>query len=236
MLATIRPRLTFANVCSFLALLIALSTGGAYAANSISSSDIVNGEVKTKDLAGDAVTGKKLHNNAVHGQDLAAGAVDSTKILDGSITLAELADGSVNSAKVAGDSLTASDLAAGSVGTAEVADGSIANVDLAGTAVTGAKVVNESLTTADIAGAASNGAVSLSGISNGRCSQVTLNVSGAQVGEVPLVATGAPIQNGVLLYAQRVESEGHVEVNACNFSGTAMTPISGLPVRVITFG
>ena len=236
MLATIRPRLTFANVCSFLALLIALSTGGAYAANTISSSDIVNGEVKTKDLGKDAVTGKKLRNNAVHGQDLATDAVVGTKILDGSITLADLADGSVNSAKVAGDSLTSSDLATGSVGAAEVADGSIANADLAGNAVTGSKVANESLTTADIAGAASNGAVSLSGIPNGRCTQVTFGVSGAQVGEVPLVAIGGPIQNGVLLYAQRVESAGHVEVNACNFSGTTMTAINDLPVRVITFG
>ena len=50
MLATLRARLTFANVCSFLALLIALGTGSAYAANTVFSDDIVNGEVKTADI------------------------------------------------------------------------------------------------------------------------------------------------------------------------------------------
>ena len=49
-------RLTFANVCSFLALLIALGTGSAYAANTVFSTDIVDGEVKTADLDNNAVT------------------------------------------------------------------------------------------------------------------------------------------------------------------------------------
>jgi len=50
-------------------------------------------------------------------------------------------------------------------------------------AITGANVVDNSLTTADLAGAAQDGAVSLSGIANGRCTQVTFSVSGAQVGD-----------------------------------------------------
>ena len=93
-----------------------------------------------------------------------------------------------------------------------------------------------SLSTTDIVGAEVNGAVSLSGIPNGRCDQVTFSVSGAQVGQMPLVITRAAIQNGILLYPNRVASAGHVEVNACNFSGGAMTAISGFPVRVVTFG
>ena len=38
-----------------------------------------------------------------------------------------------------------------------------------------------------------------------------------------------------MLYGQRVSSAGHVEVDACNFSGTTMTAISNFPVRVVTF-
>jgi hypothetical protein len=38
------------------------------------------------------------------------------------------------------------------------------------------------------------------------------------------------------MVAQRVTSEDHVEVNACNFSGGAMTAISDFPIRVTTFG
>jgi hypothetical protein len=81
--------------------------------------------------------------------------------------------------------------------------------------------------------AAANGAVSLSGIANGRCTQVTFNVGAAQVGDTAIVSTRAAIQNGIVMYANRVASAGHVEVNACNFSGTSMTAISGFPVRVI---
>ena len=103
-------------------------------------------------------------------------------------------------------------------------------------AITGANVVDNSLTTADLAGAAVNGAISLSGIPNGRCTQVTFSVGGAHVGDTPIVTTRAAIQNGIVLYPNRVSSDGHVEVNACNFSGTAMTAISNFPVRIITFG
>ena len=48
MLRKLRTHLTFANVVSALALFVALSTGTAYAANTVFSSDIVDGEVKTE--------------------------------------------------------------------------------------------------------------------------------------------------------------------------------------------
>jgi len=80
-----------------------------------------------------------------------------------------------------------------------------------------------------------HGAISLSGISSGRCNQVTFSIGGAQVGDSVIVSTGAAIQNGIVLYANRVASAGHVEVNACNFSGVSMTPLSNFPVKVMTF-
>jgi hypothetical protein len=83
-----------------------------------------------------------------------------------------------------------------------------------------------------IAGA-TNGSVTLSGIANGRCTQVTFNMGAAQVGDTAIVSTRAAIQNGIMMYANRVASAGHIEVNACNFSGTSMTAISGFPVRII---
>src|ERR1044072_6059512 len=66
-----RNRLTFANVCSFLALLIALGTGGAYAANTIGSTDIINGQVKSPDIGtgqGQTIDAK---NDGLTGADVA---------------------------------------------------------------------------------------------------------------------------------------------------------------------
>jgi hypothetical protein len=185
MSARIRRGLTFSNVCSFLALVIALGAGTAYAANTVRSSDIVDGQVMNADIGTNAVSTVKIGNGAVTSNDIRTDAVGSAEI------------------------------AAGAVGASEVA--------------------NDSLTLSDIAGAATNGSVSLSGIPNGRCNQVTFNVASAVVGDTAIVSTGAAMQNGILMYANRVASAGHVEVNACNFSGTTMMAITSLPVRIITF-
>src|SRR5262245_11588404 len=73
-------------VVAVLALFVALGAG-AYAINkaprnSVVSRSIKNGQVRTKDLA----------KNAVKAQKLAAGAVDSSKVLDNSLTPADLAN------------------------------------------------------------------------------------------------------------------------------------------------
>ena len=51
----IAARLTYANVVATIALVIAVGGGAAYAANTVFSTDIVDGEVKTADIATNAV-------------------------------------------------------------------------------------------------------------------------------------------------------------------------------------
>ena len=136
--------------------------------------------------------------------------------------------------------------AANTVFSTDIVDGEVKTPDLglhavtlskvAANAVNSNKIVDNSITTADIAGADASGTVSLGGVLNGRCSQVTVNVGGAELGQVAVIATKAALQDGILLYAQRVKAASQVEVDVCNFSGTSMTPITNLPVRVITFG
>jgi hypothetical protein len=178
--------LTFSNVCSFLALLVALGTGGAYAVGTVDSHDILNKTIRSVDIK----------NGQVKSADLGPDAVDGSKVVDGAV----------------------------------------ANADLAGGAVTGAKVSDNSIGVADLVGVEAPGTVSLSGITNGRCNQVTFGVLGAQVGQAAVVTAEAPLQNGIVLYAQSVAAPDQVNVDACNFSGTTMTAISGFPVRVFTFG
>ena len=52
------------NVVGYIALFVALASGSAYAVNTISSTDIVDGQVKTADLGSGAVTNGKLAGDA----------------------------------------------------------------------------------------------------------------------------------------------------------------------------
>jgi hypothetical protein len=83
--------LTYANLTSTLALVVALGTGTAYAANTIRSVDIVDGQVKNPDLAADAVGSGKIVAGGVRSSDLSTGAVDSRAVKANSLTLADLA-------------------------------------------------------------------------------------------------------------------------------------------------
>ena len=79
-MARIRERLTFANVVSVIALFVALG-GGAYAVsiaekNSVVSKSIKNGQVKTKDLAGNAVDGSKVGDDSLTGDDVAESTIE----------------------------------------------------------------------------------------------------------------------------------------------------------------
>jgi hypothetical protein len=249
--------LTFANVCSALALTVALGTGTAYAANTVRSTDIVNGQVRTVDLGTNAVTTAKIATNGVRNPDLNTAAVDARVIKTGGVT----------SAEVAADSLTADDLAAASVGGQEiqtdgvnasevapnaidgdeVADGTMTSSDLAGdsvgaselanNAVVGANVTNESLTFSDISGGGTTGNVSFGGgqVPTGRCLGFDVAVGGAQVGDAVVISVQEAMQDGVYMYGVRVSAVNTVRGLLCNMSGIAQAAITDLQVRIVTF-
>lgn len=106
MLHRMRKNLTYANVMSSLTFFLVLAGGSAYAANSIRSEDIVNGQVKNADIGTEAVGNSKIHY----------GSVTSSKILNGGIGGIDLAGDSVTGGKVAPDSLTGDDVEEGSLG------------------------------------------------------------------------------------------------------------------------
>ena len=222
----LRSRLTFANVCSFLALLIALGTGSAYAANTVFSTDIVNGEVKTPDIANNAVTTGKIRNGQVGNVDLGANAVDGAKILDGSVTSADLGNGAV----------TSSNLGDGSVTNFKIAAGAVTHSKLGPSSIDGSNVAAESLSLSDILGANKSGAIGFSMGANA-CGNLNLGVSGAQVGQVVLFSfTGStPIPATVVFGGVMVTAANTVVVRACNVGASAVS-VSNLGIRVVTFG
>jgi hypothetical protein len=85
---------------------VAVSTGGAYAANTIFSTDIVDGEVKPPDLAAAAVTGTKLGPGAVGTDKLAGGAVTSDKVKDNSLGGRDVLDNTLRGADIDESTLT----------------------------------------------------------------------------------------------------------------------------------
>jgi hypothetical protein len=66
----IAARLTYANVVATIALVIAVGGGVAYAANTVFSTDIVDGEVKTADIATNAVRSTKIAPKQIQSGDV----------------------------------------------------------------------------------------------------------------------------------------------------------------------
>ena len=98
----LRRHLTFANIAAGLALVIALAGGTAYAANTVFSSDIVNGEVKTGDIS---------NANGVRSVDVR----DDTQT-KGGLGAVDLAPDSVGPSEIQADAVRGSEIATGVAG------------------------------------------------------------------------------------------------------------------------
>lgn len=114
-----RPRLSYANVTSTLALMVALG-GTSYAAihlpkNSVGSKQIKNGAVRSSDLGKNAVTNSKVAKNAITNSKLANNAVTSSKLADNAVTTTKIADNAVTAGKLAPASVTQSTVSPGSL-------------------------------------------------------------------------------------------------------------------------
>jgi hypothetical protein len=85
-----RPRLTYANVASTLALFLTLGGGAAYAASKVDSNDLAKGAVHTPNVFKRAITSGKL----------AVGAVRSNQVADGAVGTKQIADKAVGSRQI----------------------------------------------------------------------------------------------------------------------------------------
>jgi hypothetical protein len=92
--------LTYANVMVTLLAFVVLGGGAAYAANTIRSGDIVDGEVKTPDLGADSVASGKIQDRQVKNADLGLGASSSNTIADGGIQGIDVKDENLTGADI----------------------------------------------------------------------------------------------------------------------------------------
>lgn len=118
-----RPKLTYANVTSTLALIAALSGGVAYAASKLPDRSV--GEFQ---LRPGAVTAEKIRKNAVTAPKIKAEAIKQGKIANGSITAAKMTQGSVAGSSLQDGSVTNSKLAPDSVTGDKVNEGTLSEV------------------------------------------------------------------------------------------------------------
>lgn len=112
MFAKSRPHLSYSNVTATLALFLALGTGGAYAADTIGSGDVIdesllsvdikNAEVKNADVASNAITSTKIFNGSVINSELGASAVTSDKVLDNALTGSDINESTLSGVRLTG--------------------------------------------------------------------------------------------------------------------------------------
>jgi hypothetical protein len=136
MLSRIRPRLTFANVISVIALFAALS-GGAYAT--------IDRKIGTKDLNKGAVSTKKLKKQAVGTGKIKPQAVKAGQLADGAVTTPKIFDEAVVADKIGAQAVTGPKIADNAVGTLKLANGAVGTEQLANEAVETGKLAPQAV-------------------------------------------------------------------------------------------
>jgi endosialidase-like protein len=131
MFSGLRSRLSLAHLLSALALFVALG-GSAYAANTVFSTDIVDGEVKSVDIG--------------------TGEVKSLDVANGVLTSDDLAPNSVGSAKITDRQVKNDDLSVGASSSNTIADGGIQGIDVKDGTLTIPKLSFDPATQAELDG------------------------------------------------------------------------------------
>jgi hypothetical protein len=98
MLRRLSRRLTYANVVATLALIVAVGTGGAYAANTIGSSDIIDGQVKSADVGDGEILSADVKDQSLTTFDVSTFL--GADVVDGTLTGADVQDGSLTARDV----------------------------------------------------------------------------------------------------------------------------------------
>lgn len=118
-----KPRLSYANIVSTLALFITASGASAYAANQLAAKSV--GEPQ---LRPGAVTADKIRKSAVTAPKIKEGAIKQGKIADGSVTAAKMALNSVASGSLTAGSVTNEKIAPGAVSGDKVLESTLSQV------------------------------------------------------------------------------------------------------------
>jgi hypothetical protein len=127
---TIRTHLTYANVISSLCLVLILGGGAAYAADTVFSSDIVDGEVKGADIGTNEVRSSDVRddtrsNGGLTSADIAPDAIGASEIDDRSIGDDDIGFDVVHNINMGDNSIGTNEIAFQQIQPNDVADGTL---------------------------------------------------------------------------------------------------------------
>ena len=214
-------RLSYANVTATLALLIAIGTGGAYAATKLPDRSV--GEFQ---LRPGAVTAEKIRKNAVTAPKIKAEAIKQGKIANGSITAAKLTGGSVSNSSLQDSSVTNSKLAPDAVTGDKVNEGTLSQVPSAAKA--------EFATNAESASPPAFAAISSEATIDSSYSKAIAAVRDGTLGGVYCVTASGFIPRGAQV-TPRFSGEGDVTAYV-RIGGTADCPAPQVEVQTFDGG
>ena len=133
-----------------LALFLVIGGGTAYAANTVFSTDIVNGEVKSVDIGNGEVTTADIGNNQVRGADVGPDQLNGSDVADQGLSGVDLLDSSVSSLDLATNSVGPEEVLDGAIGSEEIGDGAIGSGEVGDGAIRSAEVADGLLRGADL--------------------------------------------------------------------------------------
>ena len=140
-----RPRITYANVASTLALFLAVAGGTTAVAlsgrNNVDANDIQKGAVAGREVKNSSLFAKDLGKGAVSASELQGSSVTGGKIKDESVWSRELGAGAVTAPDIHDDAVDGGSVIDGSLSGADVLNRSIGEPDLA--AVPGVRVTSD---------------------------------------------------------------------------------------------
>jgi hypothetical protein len=131
----LKRHLTVANALSCIALFVALGSGVAFAAAKLAPN-----QVKTRNIANQAVTNPKIKTQAVTSGKIKNGNINSVDLGTGSVTNSKLAKKAVTESKLGAESVVNSKLAKKAVTEAKIATGAVTNAKIGKEAVSSEKI------------------------------------------------------------------------------------------------
>jgi hypothetical protein len=213
MVARFRPRSAY-DVCAVLALFVAVGTGGAYAANTIGSDDVIN----------DSLLGEDIKQATLKGGDIAPNTISSTRIIDDSLQSADVKDNSLTGDDVALTESLRTEHISGLHGSADIIDNTIAGTDIETNSIDSDEVVDHTLTARDVSKASGAFTSNLTPVEAGQCRVIIIDAGVHVVGETIAISPTWLASRLKVSWRARPGVPTEIELRACNESNTVPSP------------